>query len=106
MRRRLRKKKRLGEFVEFGFRVQGRGLASRAVADVFCDELINFVESRGMFIGGRVSSNSVDFFVTRQGSCTEDDRAAMQTWLGEQYLVNRLVDANGDWDAATGVRVR
>lgn len=96
MKRRLRKKKRVGEFKELGFElvadldpaVEGSQL------DAFVERLISFVESRDLGFGGGVGPAKLDGFVSRfgRGSATEDDRLAMADFLeGDTAIVRHDV---------------
>jgi hypothetical protein len=108
VKRRLRKKKRLGEFKELGFEVRGDlrpGLVS-ADLDAFVDRLIDVIEARQLaFGGGAGRDDKLDGFVTRmgRGSATEDDRAALAAFLeGDaaivRHEVGELRDAWYGWD--------
>lgn len=108
MNKRLRKKKRVGEFKELGFELRGDlcpGLAG-ADLDAFVDRLIDVVEARKLaFGGGAGRDDKLDGFVTRmgRGSATEDDRAAIIAFLaGDAAVVRHEVGALRDawygWD--------
>jgi len=81
MRRRLRKKKHLGEFREFGFQVKAE-LSSEADHEAFLDRLIDAVEARQLGFGG---GGKEDFqgFVTRlgRGSASDADREVLGRFL-------------------------
>ena len=84
MNKRLRRKKRVGEFKEPGFEVRGElrpGMA-RAELDAFVDRLLAQVEVRQLGFGGGIG-DTIDGFVTRDGraSATDDDRAAVSAFL-------------------------
>ena len=85
MRKRLRKKLRLGEFREYGLEVSFR-LADNlpeAGLDRFWDSFIgDAIEARGLMCGGGCG-RAWDVFVTRPGRCsaTEDDRRDITAWL-------------------------
>jgi uncharacterized protein YggL (DUF469 family) len=66
MRRRLRKKKRLGEFVELGFSVHVEFLPSldNTGFDAFLDRWIDAIEARGLLFGGGGRQDSFEGFVT------------------------------------------
>lgn len=108
MKKRLRKKKRLGEFKELGFEVRGdlRPGLSGDDLEAFVDRLIDVVEARALaFGGGARRDGKLDGFVTRdgRGSTTEDDRAALAAFLaGDQEIarheVGVLRDAWHGWD--------
>lgn len=86
MKKRLRKKKHLGEFKELGFEVRGDlrpGLSNHDI-DAFVDRLIEVVEGRSLaFGGGAGRDGKLDGFVTcaERGSATEQDHAALVAFL-------------------------
>lgn len=103
MNKRLRKKKRLGEFKEYGFCILAIApdleTASDAEVDKFCDELILFAEDNGCGVGGCIG-HKTDVFYTHlnRGTCTEDDRLKVYAFLLNHPLVTDfkvgpLVDA-------------
>jgi uncharacterized protein YggL (DUF469 family) len=101
MKKRLRKKKRVGEFREDGFTILAEVNVTNNSPEnhEFLDDLIEFVESKDLGIGGGVG-DKVDVFCTRlgRGTCTEDDRTAVSGWFQNHPLVTRfkigpLVDA-------------
>jgi uncharacterized protein YggL (DUF469 family) len=108
MNKRLRKKKRVGEFKELGFGVLGdlRPGTSDDEIDAFVDRLIVVVEARKLgFGGGGGRDGKFEGFVTRmgRGSATEDDRTALAAFLaGEDAIVRHEVgvlrDAWHGWD--------
>ena len=90
MRKRLRKKRRLGEFQEFGFRVRivtATGLTEAERESLLWDGwVLGFVEGSGLLFGGG-GLLEWDGFVTsgaRRGSATEDHRRAAAAWLASQ----------------------
>jgi uncharacterized protein len=106
MRKRVRKKLRLGEFRQFGFEL-GFALAPSATAaelDQFWDRFIlGFVEIQGLVCGG-ACGRVWSVFIAPHGrrSATESDRAAARAWLAEQpgvggVNVGPLIDA---WHSA------
>lgn len=108
MKRRLRKKKRVGEFQELGFEVRGDlrpGLAEADV-DAFVDRPIAIVEARRLaFGGGAGRDDKLDGFVTRcgRGSATPEDRVTLDAFLeGDvavvRHEVGELRDAWYGWD--------
>ena len=109
MRKRLRKKLRLGEFQEMGFPVRFRieGDLTRAGQDAFFDSFISeAIEGNGLMCGGACGA-TWDVFVTRhgRGSATEDDRRNVQRWLTTQprvrdINVGTLMDA---WHTTRGL---
>jgi len=92
MNRRQRRKNALGEFVQFGFSVDG-SFVSDGLRDTepFCDALIAFVESRGLSYGGSIDAFGMEGFVERwrrneRGrwstvTSTDADRALVGRWL-------------------------
>ncbi len=104
MNKRLRKKKLLGEFREYGFRIW-----FRLAAELSTDErnllltafLAEAVEPHDLMFGGGGASDTWDGFIAsalRRGSATETHRAAVVAWFARQprivgYRVYRLVDA-------------
>jgi uncharacterized protein YggL (DUF469 family) len=108
MKKRLRKKKHLGEFKELGFEVRGDlrpGLSGNDI-EAFVDRLIDVVEARSLaFGGGAGRDDKLDGFVSRagRGSATEEDRAALAAFLDgaaeiARHEVGALRDAWHGWD--------
>ena len=104
MNKRLRKKKRKGEFAEFGFPIAWRWARkpSNDDLDVFWDNIIAFAESRGLGIGGGSNMNreTSSAFVTKlgRGSATEADRTEFIGWMTDdpivgKFIVGEMVDA-------------
>ena len=100
MRRRLRKKRRLGEFRELGFAVVAR--LARDAADLeeeTWDFVARCVEPASLGFGGGWSERRMSGFVTRhRGSASEADRALVERWLHtrawvEAVATGPLVDA-------------
>ena len=108
MNKRLRKKKRVGEFKELGFELLGdlRPGISDDDIEAFIDRLIVVVEARELgFGGGAWRDHKLEGFVTRmgRGSATEDDRTALAAFLaGDDAVVRHEVGALRDawygWD--------
>lgn len=104
MKKRLRKKLRLREFQEMGFKVQfDLNLPDTDEANfAFGDKLIVEVERNHLLMGGGLN----DFFVCTDSrrSATEADRQALESWLQQQPEVTAtnvgpLVDAwHGSFD--------
>lgn len=102
MRKRIRKKKHLGEFQEFGFTLTftTQDLTS-AQQDAFWDRwLLDAVEANGLAFGGGQRQSSWSGFITmaRRGSVTEGHRATIEEWLSNEAMVTEhnvsaLVDA-------------
>lgn len=103
MRKRLRKKKRVGEFTELCFELRADlrdGLANAELGE-FVDRLIDAVEARQLaFSGGAGRDHKLAGVVTREGrgSATEADRAALAAFLDHdasvvQHEIGKLQDA-------------
>lgn len=94
MKKRLRKKLRLGEFREFGFDVKFRlqpGLDDDAIwrlSDAFLEQAI---EGNGLVCGGGCG-RAWDVFVTRagRGTATEQHRTAVTAWLQQHHWVSDI----------------
>lgn len=90
MKKRLRKKLRLREFQEMGFRVEfDLHIPDTDEAQfAFWDKLVAFVEGHKLEVGGSMSS----FYTTRagRGTTTEADREALDTWLNQQPEVTNV----------------
>lgn len=89
MRKRLRKKKKLGEFKEFCFQVDLK-IKSRdeGLLNGLCFDLIDFVESKNAYMGG-----SLDSFITylgKQKNLSMEDKTRKTLEYKEQ-LVNWLL---------------
>ncbi len=102
MKRRLRKKQRVGEFKELGFKIFAdlRDGLSQEDFDAFLDRLILAVEARQLAVGGGGGREKVEFFVARagRGSATHEDRAALTAFLAcdldvAQYQLGEFRDA-------------
>ncbi len=103
MKRRLRKKKRLGEFQELGFEVTFQPL--RTLPESEREERIweflgKAIEANELMAGGGLN-DPVSLFVTsakRRGTASEQQRSAVREWLAaqswiESVEVGPLVDA-------------
>lgn len=106
MKKRLRKKLRLGEFREFGFEISFRlsDELDQPGLDRFWDSFIGeAIEARGLMCGG-ACGRAWNVFVTRTGrrSATEEDRRDLIGWLEQHSNVSDarigpLIDA---WHSA------
>ena len=98
MRRRLRKKLRVGEATELGFEVRAElspGLDD-AGFDGFLDRWIDAVETLGLAFGGGGRPSDFGGFVTQPGRqrATEAARSAMDMFLeGDSAVVRHHVGA-------------
>ena len=95
MKKRIRKKKRVGEFQEFGFDVDAtlRANMDREALYAFSDRFIAHIEANNLAFGGGIGP-MVGGFVTRfaRGSATDDDRASITTFLkSDPDVVQRQV---------------
>jgi hypothetical protein len=104
MNRRLRKKKRKGEFRELGFSVVfrlGPGLSDEELDRVCHEWILRAIEGNGLAFGGGSSRDGYDVFVTARGprcSATDEHRERVAHWLESnslviEYAVFSLVDA-------------
>jgi uncharacterized protein len=107
VKKRLRKKKHLGEFREFGFGVSATlrvSLDEQKEGD-FIGRLIAFVDARDLCFGGGGAGTSFGCFITSLlagHNATEEDRAAVEAFLKadadvETFEVERLRDAWYGW---------
>lgn len=97
MRRRLRKKKHLGEFkvLGFGLRANFRSGITGDEIEAFVDRLIDVVEARGICFGGGPGRGELfQAHVGRlgRGSTTEEDRRALGEYLaGDQAIAKHEI---------------
>jgi uncharacterized protein YggL (DUF469 family) len=89
MRKRVRKKKRLGKYREYGFCVSFE-IGSPAKFDLIFDRfIVEAIEGNGLLFGGSPASG----FVTaaqRRASSTERDRERVRHWLEQQSEVKNV----------------
>ena len=110
MKKRLRKKKRIGEFQEFGFKV-GFRFSSTLTKNTRNDLLDRFIkeaiEDNGLQFGGGGGETEWDGFVAldkTRGSASENHREAVEQWFIQEpeileYYISTLIDAwYGDFD--------
>lgn len=102
MKKRLRKKKRVGEFAQLGFHIGGtlRKPLPDADLDAFHHRLLALVETRGLSFGGGSSETHFRGFLAHAGrkNADENDRAALVAFLKDDPAltgneVGPLVDA-------------
>lgn len=89
--RRQMKKLRIGEFRELGFTVSAelhRGLTSDEQEAFLSDLLDQLIGARGLDYGGGVDVGFVSYL--GRGSATEDDRAAVGSWLSARIEVRSV----------------
>ncbi|TWT37042.1 hypothetical protein KOR34_19890 [Posidoniimonas corsicana] len=87
MKKRLRKKLRLGEFREYGFEIAFATdpRVSAATRNSVLDEFIEMIESRNLqFGGGGLREYSGFVAGPWRGSATDEDRQAVLQWLHAQ----------------------
>ncbi len=93
--RRLRKKLYVGEYAVLGFEVSFKFAdLDECTFDSFFTEIINFVESRNLILGGAGGSQTFSVFISafdRYGSASEDDRSAFIGWLAEREFIKDAV---------------
>lgn len=101
MKKRLRKKKHVGEFQELGFEVVAklRPDLGRDAINAFTDRLIAAIEAQQLAFGGGVGTE-INGFVTRfaRGSATADDRTRVSAFFASdpdvvQHEIGGLRDA-------------
>ena len=104
MKKRLRKKYRVGEYQEFGFALElelaqeGKGGEAPEMLQRFLNDA---VEANQLCASGGGHGNKWQFFLcscTRHGSVTEEQRQQVMNWLAgapglASHLVGPLVDA-------------
>lgn len=86
MKKRQRKKLRIEEFTEWGFDVELEidiPIKDMEANSNFLDEVIEFVESQDLYMGG----SSTGFYVCRKKTATEEDRAIMLDFLSNHKNV-------------------
>ena len=105
MKKRLRKKKQVGEFTPIGFYVRVKFAEDTGKADwnSFVDAFISdAIEANGLLFGGGGGELSWSGYVEKDASpsqCKEDDRTAVKKWLDERqdvasFEVDRLCNLN------------
>lgn len=126
MKKRLRKKKHIGEFTELGFRFVGKfeSELTEEQAEQFGDQLIDFVEAHDMGLGGGMGRKSFDMMAQHmpkkrkgkgfaRGSCTDDHREIVKKFLMSrseiaEFEIGMLVDMwHGGietWDKSVSVK--
>ncbi|WP_460576767.1 50S ribosome-binding protein YggL [Hymenobacter coalescens] len=87
MKKRLRKKLRLKEFQELGFHASF-DLAPAQDDLTFFDQLIPFVESIGLFIGGGI--NNFYAVAGHRQSATPEQQQALREWLTQHPQVSNI----------------
>ena len=107
MKKRLRKKKHLGEFAQYGFGVKGEVVAALDEAGSFAwlDTFLDFVETHGLSVGGPSvgtgdAQRTFEFYVTRverlrtgrwvHRTCTEAHRDLFFEHLPQSLNIRRV----------------
>lgn len=108
MRKRLRKKKRVGEFQELGFELAfAYDVEGEAELDQLWDSFIEqAIEGNNLECGGGGDEKGMEYFVVAAGgraSATEDHRQCVRSWLEAEPCVKNIVvgplrDAWHGWD--------
>ncbi|MEZ4529311.1 MAG: 50S ribosome-binding protein YggL [Desulfobacterales bacterium] len=104
MKKRLRKKKRVGEFQEFGFRIGFRfsDELSRVDRNDLIDRFIEkAIEDNGLQFGGGGGKSEWDGFVALdkpRGSVSDHHRETVEQWFVQddqilEYYVSPMIDA-------------
>ena len=96
MKKRLRKKKYLGEFQEFGFRTSfdmDPDLTTEQRNALIDDFIKEAIEDNGLQFGGGGPANNWAGFVTldSRGSATEKHRELVRAWLESRPEVGNIV---------------
>lgn len=112
MKKRLRKKKHMGEFTEYGFYLRGTIVPIEDFEDSleFVDKLVEHISTMGLEFGGAIGKGTIDLFVCRweppkgRATATEEDKQRLVASLLEWPEVldlhaSELVDVwNGAFD--------
>lgn len=103
LKRRLRKKNRVGEFQEFGFQVEVKFKLnlSESVSNKFYSDFIALIEENKLVFGGGGSLESLQGFITgweKYRSPTASQREKIENWLKNRKEISNcevgiLVDA-------------
>lgn len=108
MKKRLRKKKRLGEFAEYGFAVHFQLDLPEEKAEDWLDRLIDATQGRDLELGGGIGypEGEGHFVVARlggNGSVTPEERESWLEWLQalpevKMHRATELIDVwHGDF---------
>jgi uncharacterized protein YggL (DUF469 family) len=104
MKKRLRKKKRIGEFKEFGFKAGFRfsnHITKKARNNLLNRFIEEAIEKNGLQFGGGGGGSEWDGFVAinkSRGSTLETHRQAVENWFIheaeiQEYYVTTMIDA-------------
>lgn len=107
VKKRLRKKRHVGEFRQYCFQVSGRFANSltEPQIDRFSDDFIDLIEGLHLQTGGSVDAGGFDYIVQcalKNNDPTAADRDAVTSWLSNHPLTTDLYagplrDANYGW---------
>lgn len=90
---RLNKKLYVGEYAVLGFEVSFKFTdIDEQTFDDFFSDIIAFVESRHLIMGGAGGSESFVIYISSYGryvSATEEDRSAFEQWLAERDFITQ-----------------
>lgn len=94
LKRRLRKKIRVGEFQEFGFQVEVKFKLnlSKSVSNKFYSDFIALIEENKLAFGGGSSPESLQGFVTgweKYRSPTDVQRKKIENWLKDRKEISK-----------------
>ena len=80
MKKRLRKKKHIGEFQEFGFdiKLDLKPNYSLMESELLYDELIELIERENLLFGGGASGG---FITAIKGSVSDANKTAIEHWI-------------------------
>lgn len=98
---RLEKKLYVGQYAVLGFEVSFKFTdIDEQTFDTFFSELMAFVDSRQLILGGAGGTEHFVVYVSHYGrytSATEQDRNAFEQWLSERsFIIESRVDALSD----------
>ncbi|MCA9213900.1 MAG: DUF469 family protein [Planctomycetales bacterium] len=84
MKKRLRKKLRLGEYREIGFEVVF------AASESVCDEFLEMIERHNLQCGGGGENTWKCYITSNTFSTTEHQREAVEEWLMNHPQINHV----------------
>ncbi|MCP4325503.1 MAG: DUF469 family protein [Alteromonadales bacterium] len=89
--KRLDKKLYVGQYAVLGFEVSFKFTEiDEQVFDTFFAQLMEFVESRNLILGGAGGTENFVIYVSNYGryvSATDQDRSAFEQWLSERSFI-------------------
>ena len=97
LRRRLRKKKHIGEFTEYGIEIRMINATNAMISedmDKFADNLLNYVDSHKWACGGGWSLKDCNFFIETGKNVREAEiaRQGFTDFLALQKRIIRTLD--------------